>query len=150
MLDPTGGYRPPTAEAAPASPEWVRLSREHRDTTMVGLQGQHPDPGSRALRVDVDGVDSTTAASAARRPPTPAQRRPTPPGVAAAAGGYHHGRRLDDLARGFGVHRRTEADHLERLAIARSVHLPKLTPTDLVRAVSQYQAGDSLATVGKT
>ena len=27
---------------------------------------------------------------------------------------------------------------------------PKLTSTDIERAVSQYQAGDSLATVGKT
>jgi transposase-like protein len=30
------------------------------------------------------------------------------------------------------------------------VNLPKLTPTDIERAVSHYQAGDSLATVGKT
>jgi DNA-binding CsgD family transcriptional regulator len=56
---------------------------------------------------------------------------------------------LDELAREFGVHRRTVADHLERLGVARRVNLPKLTPTDIERAVSQYQAGDSLATVGK-
>jgi len=57
---------------------------------------------------------------------------------------------LDDLAREFGVHHRTVADHLERLGIARRVNLPKLTPADVKRAVSQYRAGDSLATVGKT
>jgi transposase-like protein len=56
---------------------------------------------------------------------------------------------LDELAREFGVHRRTVAHHLERLGVARRVNLPKLTPTDIERAVSQYQAGDSLATVGK-
>jgi hypothetical protein len=57
---------------------------------------------------------------------------------------------LDDLAREFGVHRQTVADHLERLGIARRVNLPKLTPTATERAVSHNQVGDSLATVGKT
>jgi hypothetical protein len=57
---------------------------------------------------------------------------------------------LDELAGEFGVNRRTVADHLERLGVARRVNLPKLTPTDIERAVSQYRAGDSLATVGKT
>jgi len=56
---------------------------------------------------------------------------------------------LDELAREFGVHRRTVADHLERLGVARMVNLPKLTPTDIERAAIQYRAGDSLATVGK-
>ena len=42
------------------------------------------------------------------------------------------------------------SDHLERLGIARRVNLPGLAPTDIERAVNHYQAGDSLATVGKT
>src|SRR5665213_311539 len=72
-----------------------------------------------------------------------------PSEVAAVAAEYQNGRSLDDLAREFGVHRRTIADRLERLGVARRVNLPKLTPTDIERAVRQYQAGDSLATVGK-
>jgi hypothetical protein len=42
------------------------------------------------------------------------------------------------------------ADHRERLGIARRVNLPKLTPRDIERAVSQDRAGDSLAAFGKT
>jgi Mn-dependent DtxR family transcriptional regulator len=56
---------------------------------------------------------------------------------------------LADLAREFGVHRRTVADHLIRLGIARRVNLPMLPPPDIERAVIKYQAGDSLVTVGK-
>jgi len=116
----------------------------------VNNRGQHSNPGSKALRGDDDGVDSPTASGAPRRPKQPVRRRLTPSEVAAVAAEYQHGRSLDDLAREFGVHRRTVADHLERLGIARRVNLPKLTPTDIERAVSLYQAGDSLATVGKT
>jgi transposase len=65
------------------------------------------------------------------------------------AAAYQHGHSLGELAREFGVHRRTVADHLERLGVARRVNLPKLTSTDIKRAASQYRAGDSLATVGK-
>jgi hypothetical protein len=50
----------------------------------------------------------------------------------------------------FGVHGRTVADHFECLGIPRRVNLPKLTPRGIERAISQYEAGDSLATVGKT
>src|SRR5665213_1221885 len=114
------------------------------------LRGQHSNPGSKALSADVDSVDSPTADGAARRPTKPFQRRLTPSELEAVAAAYQHGRSLDELARKFGVHRRTVADHLERLGVARRVNLPKLTPTDIARAVSQYQAGDSLATVGKT
>lgn len=112
-------------------------------------EGRHSNPGSRALSADVDGVDFPTADGAARRPTKPVQRRLTPSELEAMAAGYRHGRSLDELARAFGVHRRTVADHLERLGVARRVNLPKLTPADIERAVSQYQAGDSLATVGK-
>lgn len=103
-----------------------------------------------AIRADVDSVDSPTAGGAARRPTKPVQPRLTPSEVAAVAAEYQHGRSLDDLAREFGVHRQTVADHLERLGIARRVNLPKLTPTATERAVSHNQVGDSLATVGKT
>ena len=113
-------------------------------------RGQHSNPGSKALRGDDDGVDSPTADGAPRRPKRPVQRRLTPSEVAALATEYQHGRSLDDLAREFGVHHRTVADHLERLGIARRVNLPKLTPADVKRAVGQYRSGDSLAAVGKT
>ena len=73
----------------------------------------------------------------------------TPSELAAIAVEYQHGRSLDDLAREFGVHSRTVAGHLERLGVARRVNLPKLTPADIEQAVSLYQTGDSLATVGK-
>ena len=82
-------------------------------------------------------------------PTKPVQRRPSPSEVAAVATEYQQGRSLDDLAREFGVHRRTVADHLERLGIARRVNLPKLTRRGVERAISQDQAGDSPATVGK-
>jgi len=54
-----------------------------------------------------------------------------------------------DLAREFGVHHRTVADHLERLGISRSVSLPKLSTADVKRAAARYRAGESLAIVGK-
>ncbi len=113
-------------------------------------RGQHSNLGSQALRGDVNGVDSPTTDRAARRATKPVQRRLTPPEVAALAAEYQHGRSLDDLAREFGVHHRTVADHLERVGIARRANLPKLTPSDVKRAVNQYRVGDSLATVGKT
>src|SRR5665213_1920064 len=119
------------------------------EPAVLAIGGQHSIPGSRALRADVDSVDSPTADGAARGPAKPLQRRLTPSEIEAATAAYQHGRSLDDLAREFGVHRRTVADHLERLGVARRVNLPKLTPTDIERAVSQYQAGDSLATVGR-
>lgn len=112
-------------------------------------KGQHSNPGSMALSTDVDEVDSPTADGAARRPTKPVQHRLTPSELEAMAAAYQHGRSLDELAREFGVHRRTVADHLERLGVARRVNLPKLTPTDIERAAIQYRAGDSLATVGK-
>ncbi len=112
-------------------------------------KGRHSNPGSRALSTDADSVDSSTADGAARRPTKPVQRRLTPSELEAVAAAYQHGRSLDEIAREFGVHRRTVAVHLERLGVARRVNLPKLTPTDIARAVSQYRAGDSLATVGK-
>jgi len=89
-------------------------------------RGQHSNPGPKALRADVDGIDSPTAGGAARRPTKPVQRRLTPSEVAAIAAEYHHGRSLDELAREFGIHRRTVADHLERLGIDRRVNFPKL------------------------
>jgi len=55
---------------------------------------------------------------------------------------------LAGLAREFGVHRRTVAEHLDRLGIGRRVNLPKLAPADVVQAASQYRSGDSLAAVG--
>ena len=82
-------------------------------------------------------------------PTKPVQRRLSPSAIAGLAAEYERGRSLNELAGQFGVHRRTVADHLERLGVARRVNLPKLTPTDIERAVSQYRAGDSLATVGK-
>ena len=115
----------------------------------LDTRGQHSNPSSGALRADFDGVDSPTAGIAARRPMKSVQRRLTPSEVAAIATEYQHGHSLDDLAREFGVHRRTVADHLERLGISRRVNLPKLTPRDIERAISQYQSGDSLVTVGK-
>ena len=110
---------------------------------------RHSNPCSSALSADANSFDSPTADGAAPRPTKPVQRRLTPSEVSAIAAAYQHGRSLDELAREFGVHRRTVAHHLERLGVARRVNLPKLTPTDIERAVSQYQAGDSLATVGK-
>jgi hypothetical protein len=74
---------------------------------------------------------------------------PFPAEAEAIAAAYQHGRSLDELAREFGVHRRTAAHHLERLGVARRVNPLKLPPTDNERAVSQYRAGDSLATVAK-
>jgi transposase-like protein len=56
---------------------------------------------------------------------------------------------LHDLAREFGVHHRTVAEHLERLGIARRVNLPKLSAADVKRAATRYRAGQPLAIVGK-
>ena len=111
-------------------------------------RGQHSNPGSGTLRGDIAGVDSPTAIEVPRSPAKPVQRRLSPSEITGIAAEYQHGRSLNELARQFGVHRRTVADHLERLGVARRVNLPKLTPPDIERAVSRYQAGDSLATVG--
>ncbi len=112
-------------------------------------RGQHSNPGSGAPRAGVEGVYSPATARGTRGPTKPVQRRLSPFEIAGIAAEYQHGRSLEELARQFGVHRRTVADHLERLGVARRVNLPRLTPPDIERAVSRYQAGDSLATVGK-
>src|SRR5665213_3492398 len=131
--EPAAGRKPPKA---------ARRSPNRPGDGGRNNRGQHSNPGSRALRADVEGVDSPTPGGAARRPTKPVQRRLTSSEVAAVAAEYEHGRSLEDLAREFGVHRRTVADHLKRNGIARRVNLPKLTPTDIERAISQYQAGD--------
>jgi Helix-turn-helix domain len=56
---------------------------------------------------------------------------------------------LKDVAREFGVHHRTVADHLERLGIPRRVNFPKLSVAESKHAVARYGAGESLAVVGK-
>ena len=112
-------------------------------------RGQHSNPRSRALAAETDGVDSPATGGAARHPTRPVQRRLTQSDIAAAATGYHEGRSLTDLAREYGVHRRTVADHLERLGIVRRVNLAKLTTAAVRRAATRYRAGESLATVGR-
>ena len=95
-----------------AGPKPQKAARRSSKRPGVGgpdNRGQHSNPGSRALRADVDGIDSPTAGEDARRPIKPVQRRLSPSEVAAIAAEYQHGRSLDDLAREYGVHRRTVA-----------------------------------------
>lgn len=62
---------------------------------------------------------------------------------------YQAGRSLRELAVGFGIHRRTVADHLERRGVARRPNQPKLTTKEIGEAARQYEAGASLAVVGE-
>ena len=112
-------------------------------------KGQLSNPASMALRGDDYRANPLTAGRSPRRPGPPVQRRLTPSQLEALAARYQSGRSLNDLAREFGVHHRTVADHLERLGIARRVNLPKLSAADVKRAVTRYRAGESLAIVGK-
>ena len=147
-LDPDQGFLTDSAagERAPKAPN---RSPSPPGTRYPNNRGQHSNPGSGTLRGGVDGVDSPAASEGARRSTKPVQRRLSPYETSCIAAEYLLGRSLEELARQFGVHRRTVADHLERLGVARRVNLPKLTPPDIERAASRYQAGDSLATVGK-
>jgi transposase-like protein len=112
-------------------------------------KGQLSNPASMALRRDDDGANPPTAGRSTRRPGSPVQRRLTPSQLEAVAARYQSGRSLHDLAREFGVHHRTVAEHLERLGIARRVNLPKLSAADVKRAATRYRAGESLGIVGK-
>ena len=94
-----------------------------------------------------DGIQ--TPAPERSGPTKPVQRRLTHSELEVVAAAYQHGRSLDELAREFGIHHRTVADHLERLGIARRVNLPKLSAADVKRAAARYRNGESLATVGK-
>ena len=84
-----------------------------------------------------------------RRHGPPVLRRLTRSEIEEVVSGYRSGRSLADLAREFGIHHRTVADHLERLGIARRVNLPKMSPADVYRAAARNRAGESLATVGE-
>jgi len=139
--EPASGRKPTKAP---------QRSANRPEADIPNNRGQHSNPGFNAFLREVDGVDSPTAGHAARRLSKPVQRQLTTSDIAAIADEYQHGRSLNELAQQFGVHRRTVADHLERLGVARRVNLPKLTPSDIERAVRQYQAGNSLATVGKS
>jgi len=112
-------------------------------------KGQLSNPASAALCGDDDRANPPTAGRSTRRPGPPVERRLTPPQLEALAARYQSGRSLHDLAREFGVHHRTVAEHLERLGIARRVNLPKLSAADVKRAATRYRAGESLAIVGK-
>lgn len=135
----TGGKSPSTA---------IRSSNPSEDRGSNN-KGQLSNPASMALCGDDDGANPPTAGRSTRRPGPPVQRRLTPSQLEAVAARYQSGRSLNDLAREFGVHHRTLADHLERLGIARRVNLPKLSAADVKRAATRYRAGESLAIVGK-
>lgn len=140
LAEPAAGRKPQKAAILPSKRPGVG-GPDHR--------GQHSNPGSRAVHADVDCVYSPAVNNPERRTTKPVQRRLTQSELSTVAAEYQNGRSLQDLAREFGVHRRTVADHLERLGMDRRVNRPKLTPRDVEQAISQYRAGDSLATVGK-
>jgi hypothetical protein len=139
-------YRGCSADSLPPSSLWPSRQAVTTSGRRLGCQRHVAHGGGIPAEA---AVDSPTAGGAVRDPRKPVQRRLTRSEVAAVAAEYQHGRSSADLAREFGVHRRTVADHLIRLGIARRVNLPKLPPPDIERAVIKYQAGDSLATVGK-
>jgi DNA-binding CsgD family transcriptional regulator len=112
-------------------------------------KGQLSNPASMALCGDDHGANPPIAGRSTRPPGPPVQRRLTPSQLEVLSARYQSGRSLNDLAREFGVHHRTVAEHLERLGIARRVNLPKLSAADVKRAATRYRAGESLAIVGK-
>jgi DNA-binding CsgD family transcriptional regulator len=112
-------------------------------------RGQLSNPTKPTHNEDNDGVDSPTTGRSRPRLGPPVLRRLTRSEIEEVVTGYRSGRSLADLAREFGIHHRTVADHLERLGIARRVNLPKMSPADVYRAAARYRAGESLATVGE-
>lgn len=112
-------------------------------------KGQLSNPAPMAPCADEDGANPPTAGRSTRRLGPPVQRRLTPSQLEAVAARYQSGRSLNDLAREFGVHHRTVADHLERLGIARRVTLPKLSAADVKGAATRYRAAESLAIVAR-
>ena len=140
LVEPEAGRKPQEAST---------LSSNRPGAGDPNNRGRHSNPVSKAACGHDDGADSPTAGRPLPQPGPKIQRRLTPPVLGAIVAGYDSGRSLNDLAREFGVHHRTVADHLERLGIARRVNLPKLSAADVKRAASQYRSGESLATVGK-
>jgi transposase-like protein len=136
---------PPTSRDTLKFPERSSDSPEPRDSNN---KGQLSNPAWMALCGDDDGADPPPRADA-QRPGSALQRRLTPSQLEAVAEQYQSGRSLHDVARDFGVHHRTVAEHLERLGIARRVTLPKLSATDVKRVATRYRAGESLAILGK-
>jgi hypothetical protein len=117
------GRRPPAGR--PYSPP--KRSSDSPGLRDSNNRGQLSNPAWMALRGDDYGVNSPTAGRSTRRLGPPVQRRLTPSQLEAVAARYQSGRSLNDLAREFGVHHRTVAEHLESLGIARRVNLPKLS-----------------------
>jgi DNA-binding CsgD family transcriptional regulator len=112
-------------------------------------RGQLSNPTKPTHHGDNEGVDSPATGRSRRRLGPPDLRRLTRSEIEEVVSGYRSGRSLADLAREFGIHHRTVADHLEWLGIARRVNLPKMSPADVYRAAARYRAGGSLATVGE-
>jgi transposase-like protein len=137
---------PTTSRETRKSPKRSSDSPGPRDSNN---KGQLSNPTSMALCGDDYGAHPATAGRSTRRPGPAVQRRLTPSQLQALAARYQSGRSLHDLAREFGVHHRTVADHLERLGIARRVNLPKLSAADVKRAATRCRAGESLAIMGK-
>jgi transposase-like protein len=96
-----------------------------------------------------DEVDSPATGRSGPRLGPPILRRLTRSQIGDVVTGYQSGRSLADLAQEFGIHRRTVADHLERVGVPRRVNLAKMSPDDVSRATTRYRTGESLATVGK-
>jgi DNA-binding CsgD family transcriptional regulator len=124
-------------------------SSDHPGSGDPNNRRQHSNPTKPTHHGDNEGVDSPATGRSRRRLGPPVLRRLTRSEIEEVVSGYRSGRSLADLAREFGIHHRTVADHLERLGIARRVNLPKMSPADVYRAAARYRAGESLATVGE-
>jgi Mor family transcriptional regulator len=72
----------------------------------------------------------------------------SPEQSAQLAEGYRQGMKIGELARKYGVHRATVADHLAAHSITKR---PRgLTPYQVTEASSRYRAGESLAGLGRS
>ena len=96
----------------------------------------------RLLTIEPDESDE-----AKTRTPKQVQRRLRPAELEQLLDGYRKGIPLRDLTRQFDIHRNSIFPIVKRHGLRR--RQPSLTPDQLREAAALYEAGQSLATVGK-
>jgi hypothetical protein len=121
------------------------IQAEGRGTTLlVDLSGSLSNSVtklSQALET-IDGEVRRTSVASVQN-----QQRLTPSDISLLVGGYLAGVNVSDLAELFGVHRDTVRGHLNRSDVGRRAR--GLDDDGVRQAAALYEAGNSLAAVGK-
>jgi transposase len=97
-------------------------------------------------RMKATVVTVPVAARPSRKATRQMQKRLEPTEVETFQTDYSAGISINELAERYQIHRETVFQQIDRLGLPR--RYPRLRPTDVLAAVSMYQAGRSLAIIG--